>query len=79
MAVLGASWKFEEMSNQSQYKKSIRNEIFKNTIFSGGVLVLKMYAGMVTHTCNPSYTGGVGKGIVFQGWPGKKDELFPEK
>jgi hypothetical protein len=29
---------------------------------------------VVVHTCNPSYTGGTGRRIMFQGWPRKKCE-----
>jgi hypothetical protein len=31
------------------------------------------------HTCNPSYTGGIGKRIAVRGWPGNKEENSTEK
>jgi hypothetical protein len=31
--------------------------------------------GMVVHTCNPKYTGGIGRRIMVQDWPQKKDPI----
>jgi hypothetical protein len=42
-------------------------------------LISTNMSGMVTHTCHPSYVGGIGRSIMDKGEPQATTQTLPEK